>query len=91
MWLAVLRSGVFIGFQFFASSFGVEVSSVERNLFSLPLRMGGLAIKNPVTTASHCYASSIRSTILLVKFIVGYSPFELDTHIDTVGSATHYD
>ena len=53
--------------------------------------MGGLGVKNPVTTASHCYASSIRSTTLLVKFIVGYSPFELDSHIDTVGLAKDYD
>ena len=26
-----------------------------------------------------------------MKFIVGYSPFELDTYIDTVGSAKDYD
>ena len=77
--------------NFLPALFGVEVSSVERILFSLPLRMGGLGVKNPVTTASHCYASSIRSTTSLVKFIVGCSPFKLDTHVDTVGSAKDYD
>ena len=30
--------------------FGFEVSSVERDLLSLPLQMGGLGISNPVST-----------------------------------------
>ena len=76
--------------KFLPALFGVEVSSAECNLLSLPLRMGGFGIKNPVTTAFLCYASSIHSTTLLVMFIVGYSPFELDTHIDTVCPAKDY-
>ena len=52
--------------------------------------MGGFGVKYPVTTASHCYASFIHSTTSLVMYIVGYSLFELDTHIDTVGPAKDY-
>ena len=48
--------------------------------------MGGLRVKIPVTTASHCFASSICSTTTLVKFT-----FELDTHIGIVVSAKDYD
>ena len=66
-------------------------ASAECNLFSLPLQMGRLGVKNPVTTASYCHASSICSTTSLVKFTVGHSPFELDTHIDTVCSSKDYD
>ena len=53
--------------------------------------MGRLGVKNPVTSASHCYVSSIRSITSLVKFIARHSLFELDTHIDAVCSAKDYD
>ena len=52
--------------------------------------MGRLGVENPVTTASHSYASFFRSTTSLAKFIVGFSPFELETYIDIVGSAKEY-
>ena len=38
---------------FLLAMFGVEVSAVERRLFALPLRLGGLGICNPVALASH--------------------------------------
>ena len=53
--------------------------------------MGRLGVKNPVTFASDCYASSLHSTTSLVKFIVGHSPFELDTQFDTVCLAKDHD
>ena len=77
--------------NFLPTLFGVEFTSTECSLFSLPLRIGGLGVKNPVTFASHCYASSLCSTTSLVKFIVGHSPFELDTHIDTICFAKDHD
>ena len=71
--------------------FGVEVSSAERDLLSLPLRMGGPEIGNPMATASHCFSLSIHSTTSFVTFITGASLFELDTHIATVSLAKdHY-
>ena len=77
--------------NFLPTLFGVEITSTECSLFSLPLCMGGLGVKNPVTFASYCYASSLHSTTSLVKFIVGHSPFESDTHIDTVCLAKDHD
>ena len=66
--------------------FGVEVSAVERRLFALPLRLGGLGICNPVSLAFHLFNSSVCSTEHLVKSIVGFETFELDIHFDCVFS-----
>ena len=52
--------------------FGVEVSAVERRLFALPLRLGGLGISDPVSLASHLFTSSVRATEHLVRSIVGF-------------------
>ena len=73
-----------LGSAFLPALFGVEISAVERDLFSLPLRMGDLAVVNPVTAAPQFYDSSLSSTASLVKFIIGVATFELDAHIETV-------
>ena len=71
--------------------FGVEVSAVERHLFVLPLRLGGLGICNPVSLVSHLFDSSVHGTEHLVKCIVGLEIFELDSHFDHVSSnKLHY-
>ena len=64
--------------------FGVEVSAVERRLFALPLRLGGLGICNPVSMASRLFDSSVSGTEHLVRSIVGSEIFELDSHFDCV-------
>ena len=69
---------------FLPAMFGVEVSSVERRLFALPLRLGGLGICNPVSLASYLYDSSIHSTALLVQSVVSSANFELDAHFACV-------
>ena len=55
--------------------FGVEVSAIERRLFALPLRLGGLGICNPVSLAFHLFNSSVHGTEHLVKSIVGLETF----------------
>ena len=50
--------------HFLPAMFGVEVSAVERRLFALPLRLGGLGICNPVALASHLFNSSVGGTVL---------------------------
>ena len=70
--------------RFLPAMFGVEVSAVERRLFALPLRLGGLGISNPVSLASHLFTSSVRATEHLVRSIVGFETFELDSHFDHV-------
>ena len=59
---------------------------LNERLFALPLRLGGLGICNPVSLAFHLFNSSVRITEHLVKSIVGFETFELDTHFDCVSS-----
>ena len=81
--------GVFQDFEWAISSvflpaiFGVEISSTERDLFALPLRMGGLGVSNPVVAAPYVYDLSVQSTNVLVRSIV-HTVLELDAHIDAV-------
>ena len=70
--------------RFLPAMFGVEVSAVERRLFALPLRLGGLGIGNPMSLASHLFNSSVQATEHLARSIVGLEKFELDSHFDHV-------
>ena len=63
--------------------FGFEVSAVERCLFALPLLLGGLEISDPVSLASHLF-TSVCGTEHLVRSIVGFETFEMDSHFDHV-------
>ena len=71
---------------------GVEVSSVEYDVLSLPLQMEDLGISNPMSTASHHYSLSTHSTTSLVTFVIrAASVFQLHTHIAPVSLAKdHY-
>ena len=71
---------------FLLALFGVEVSSVERQIFALPLRYGGLGITNLVTVTDYCYESSLCTTAFLQSSILGQVEFELDTLISSVFS-----
>jgi len=72
---------------FLQALFGGEVSVVEHDLLVLPLRLGGLEVSNPVSSASDFYDSSIRRTVVLVKSLVGAMLFELDAHLEAVSLA----
>ena len=77
--------------SFLPSLFGLEISKDERELFGLPLRMAGLGVANPMNIAPIVYESSVRSTILLVKSIIGKVPFEFDAHVNAVLSSRTVD
>ena len=47
----------------------------ERLLFSLPVRIGGLNIQNPVTTANFVYSASSSAVQYLVNSIPNQTPF----------------
>jgi len=64
--------------------FGLEVSAAERHLFALPLQLGGLGICNPVSLAFHLYDSSVHCSEHLIRSIVRFEGFELDSHFDCV-------
>ena len=76
---------------FLPALFGVEVSAIERKLFSLPLQFDCLGVFNPVAMLAYFYDSSVRSTMLLRHSILGRVTFELDVHVETVQSAKHFD
>ena len=63
--------------------FGIEVSAVEQCLFALALWLGGLEISDPVSLASHLF-TSVCGTEHLVRSIVGFETFEMDSHFDHV-------
>ena len=58
---------------------------LERDLFALPLRMGGLGVINPVVAATCVHEFSVRSTAVLL--CMPWSQFELDGHIEAVMQA----
>ena len=76
--------------RFLPAMFGVEVSTVERCLFVIPLRLGGLGICNPVALASHLFNLSVGGTKHLVRSIAGLESFELDSHLDCVSSSKQF-
>lgn len=48
---------------------GREISDLERRIFSLPYRYGGLGILNPITTAEREYCTSVKITAGLTNLI----------------------
>ena len=62
------------------SLFGHECSSLERFLYSLPIRMGGLNIQNPTTTAPQAYSFSRSSAYVLTESIKFHTPFHHVNH-----------
>ena len=67
--------------------FGQECSTNDWSLFSLPLRLGGLNIRNPVTTAAAHYTSSRSACELLINAVTGDTSFSSYDHICQVYSA----
>ncbi len=46
-----------------------EVSPIERKLYGLPVRNGGMGVLDPTTTARRAYTTSKEATTYLVKAI----------------------
>ncbi len=63
------------------------VSPVERQLYGLPVRLGGLGILDPTSTANAAYSTSRAATEHLTRAIEGKTPFELATHRSTMRKA----
>lgn len=65
---------------------GRKVTDLERNIFSLPVRLGGLGIQNPCDTAEREFKNSMTVTRSLTKLIEDqgddlsrYDPIEIKT------------
>ena len=56
--------------KFLPAVFGCEISSIKRDLFSLPARMGGLGVNNPTETFMLSYSISREATKVIREAIV---------------------
>ena len=70
--------------RFIPSLMGHDCNTHERLLYSLPVRMGGLNIKNPVTTADSAYSASRSAVHLLVDSIKSQTAFSPVDHYTCV-------
>ena len=64
--------------------FGCDVSDLERTLFSLPARFGGLGIGDPTEMSHLAYSNSRRSSEEIVQAMKGTKEFVGEDHIDLV-------
>ena len=69
---------------FLPAVFGCEVTPLERLLFSLPVRFGGLGVYRPQCTAEFSFTASRNATQVIVQALHGVRCFEVDRHEETV-------
>ena len=67
---------------FLPSLFGCDISINERKLFKLPVRFGGLDMKDPTLTSESSYLVSREATSHLVQSILGTDCFDPTLHED---------
>jgi hypothetical protein len=60
--------------------FGGNVDQKERNLFSLPTRLGGMGVRDPTTTASLAYETSRKGTKVVIDAIRARGTFNALDH-----------
>ena len=70
--------------QFIPNLFGHDCINYDRQLYSLPTKMGGLNIRIPTSTADLAYNASRAATRLLIESIKRSSSFSLPDHESTV-------
>ena len=66
--------------RFLPALFVCEVSQLEQQMFSLPVRWGGLGLSMPSVSASLNFSASQCATQVIVKAITDVNIFELDSH-----------
>ena len=67
--------------KFLPAVFGYEISPAERELFSLPARMGGMGVTNPTEMSEMTYSASRNAADVIIAAIKGNSEFEIEAHI----------
>ena len=60
--------------KFLPTVMGGDVSQVERVLFSLPARWGGLGVFNATETANLFYSISRQATDMIIQTIKSHKP-----------------
>ena len=66
------------------SIFGCEITPAERNIVSLPTRLGGLNIINPSQSCDYSYTLSRRATNVVVDSLKLHSDFDPEAHFNTL-------
>ena len=66
--------------RFWPSVFGGQISTAELHLFSLPTRLGGMGIFDPVELAKAAYTTSRASTNMVVNAIKNNADFVVSSH-----------
>jgi hypothetical protein len=66
--------------KFIPAVFDGEIGDHERKLFSLPARMGGIGVRDPVSTAAIAHATSRNATEILATAIHTQSSFNAVEH-----------
>ena len=72
----------------FLQCWGRGISEQEKALFSLPSRMGGMGLKDPVESAEMAYSASKDGTVKIVKAIKGDEEFTVHEHRERIAE-TH--
>ena len=68
--------------RFWSSLLGDTASEVEKSLFSLPIRHGGLGIRDPVDHASRAFPASRSGSEEVVSALKGLSIFSVESHLN---------
>ena len=73
--------------SFLPALFGCEITSLEQQLFSLPVRFGGLGLSVPTASAVDLFTASRHATQVIVGAIKQACQFQISVHDDMVFSA----
>ena len=65
---------------FWPAIFEGTISDLEKQLFSIPARLGGMGVRNPIKTAKIAYTTSRAGTRNIVDAIKGKMEFSLPDH-----------
>ena len=72
---------------FLHALFGCEITSLEQQLFSLPVRFGGLGLSVPTASAADLFTASRHATQVIIGAIKQACQFQISVHDDMVFSA----
>jgi len=67
---------------------GREINETEHHLFELPVRYGGLALTNPVSTVESAFSDAVKKSEILVQSIVSGTPLNSDIHENNIMSVS---
>ena len=73
--------------SFLPKLLGCEVSPAERSMCELPIKLAGLGVVNPSTSAPLAYELSRNTTAHLVNAITGREEFDSGKHLESVQKA----